>query len=230
MPARNIIKKYLSGGFYHVYNRGVEKRDIFVDEQDYKVFISYLKLYLLPKEVIYEQIKKQNMPLQEFSEKIIKISSLNNFFDKINLLCFCLMPNHFHFLLQQQDEYDMNSFIQSILTKYVRYFNTKYNRVGPLFQGRYKAVLIEKDDYFLHISRYIHRNPLEIIKKGETLVSYPWSSYPAYVKGWKVDWLKKDLILSYFKKAKGFGFDSYQGFVEGYREEPFLEKNLYIDL
>jgi putative transposase len=230
MPAKYIIKKYLSGGFYHLYNRGVEKRNIFVDEQDYKVFISYLKLYLLPKKIIYEEIKKKNLPLQEFSEKIIKISNLNNFFDKIRLLCFCLMPNHFHFLLQQKDTHDMDLFIQSILTKYVRYFNPKYERVGPLFQGRYKAVLVEKEDYFLHLSHYIHLNPQEILSEGQQLVSYPWSSYSAYVKGWKLDWLKKDLILSYFERVKGYGYSSYQGFVEGYKEDLLLEKNLYIDL
>jgi len=231
MPAKYTIKQYLEGGFYHVYNRGVEKRNIFIDDQDYYVFLNYLRLYLLPKDQIYEEIKNKKLTNEEFLQKTIMLSHINNFYKKINLLSFCLMPNHFHLQLRQKGRYDMDVFIQSLLTKYVRYFNKKYNRVGPLFSGRYKAILIEKEEYLLHLSRYIHLNPKEILPKGKSLVSYPWSSYPAYVKE-KVSWLDCNLILSYFKKIMGYGFSSYQGFVEGYQDEknPLLENNIYIDL
>lgn len=207
MPSKNVIKRYLDGGFYHVYNRGVEKRDIFMDEMDYKVFLRYLKFYLLPKEKVIEEIK--------IEKEAIDLLRLNNFFKKIELVAFCLMANHFHLLLRQKEKSDMEFFMRSLGGKYVKYFNKKYERLGPLFQGIYKAVLIESEEQLLHISRYIHLNPKEVLGKTQMLIDYPWSSYPAYVKNWKVEWVAKDYLLSYFKQARGFGFDSYQGFVEG---------------
>lgn len=136
------------------------------------------------------------------------------------------MPNHFHFLLRQREERAIEFFMRSLLTKYVGYFNRKHQRVGPLFQGRYKGVLINKEEYFLHLSRYIHNNPKEILPKEKKLIDYPWSNYTVYVKNWQVQWLKKDYLLSFFKKTQGFGFDSYQGFVEGYKEKD-EDKEIY---
>lgn len=226
MPGKNVIKTYLEGGFYHLYNRGVEKREIFMDEMDYKVFLRYLKFYLLPKEKILEEIKDE--------KEAIDLLRINNFFKKIELIAYCLMPNHFHLLLRQKQRSDMEFFMRSLGSKYVKYFNKKYNRVGPLFQGIYKAVFIETEEQLLHVSRYIHLNPKEVLGKGKELIDYPWSSYPAYIKQWEVKWLIKQHVLSYFKKAKGFGFDSYQGFVEGYQavseEEGEIYKELFIDL
>lgn len=219
MPSRNAIKVYVEKGFYHIYNRGVNKSDIFLEKKDYQVFLNYIKLYLLPKEECLSLVKSLPLPFKIKFKKIRSIARLNNFCQRIKLFSFVLMPNHFHFLLQQEDKNDINEFIKSLLTKYAMYFNKKYNRTGPLFQGRYKAILIEKEEYFLHLSRYIHLNPREILSKNGNLISYPWSSYPFYVKNYKAKWLQKDLILSYFKKTKGFGFFSYQGFVEGYKEK-----------
>lgn len=227
MPAKSSLKLYVADGFYHIYNRGVEKKDIFLDEEDYKVFINCLKQSLSPKETTLNKVKEDsNLTLEEKSRRILLISRQNNFFGKIDLLAYVLMPNHFHFLLRQREERAIEFFMRSLLTKYVGYFNRKYQRVGPLFQGRYKGVLINKEEYFLHLSRYIHTNPKEILPKEKKLIDYPWSSYPVYVKNWQVQWLKKDYLLSFFKKTQGFGFDSYQGFVEGYKEKD-EDKEIY---
>ena len=120
--------------------------------------------------------------------------------------------------------------MRSLITKYTMYFNRKYKRVGPLFQGRYKAVLIQSEEYLLHLSRYIHLNPQELLTKGQLLQSYPWSSYPAYIDNLSINWLKKDLILSNFKTNKSFSFDSYQKFVESYKERLEEEEKAYRGL
>lgn len=145
MPARNIVKTYDGDGYYHIYNRGVEKRDIFLDDQDYAVFLSYLKIYLSPR--------------QEGPEKIYPSRKLKNFTDSIDLLCYCLMSNHFHFLIHQHNKTAITNFVRSLLTRYSMYFNRKYGRVGGLFQGTYKAVLIKSEQQLVYLTYYIHRNP-----------------------------------------------------------------------
>lgn len=232
MPAKNSLKQYVPGGFYHLYNRGVEKRKIFLDREDYHVFLRYLKVYLSPKEKILEEIKMRNDWSDERKAKeILELASLSNFYNKIELFSFVLMENHFHLQLRQKESNDIERFMRALSTRYVKYFNEKNQRIGPLFQGRYKGVLIEKEEYLLHLSRYIHLNPKEIIGRGKNLVSYPWSSYSYYLgKFSNLSWVKKDTVLSYFKKVKGHSFSSYQGFVEGYKEEGEEETNFYKKL
>lgn len=231
MPIKNALKVYVDHGFYHVYNRGVENRNIFLDEQDYQVFLFYLKTYLLPKKLILEEIEKSRyFSSEEKIEKIAILQRLKNFYHKIELNCFVLMPNHYHLLLRQIGKRDMEDFMRSINTRYGKYFNRKYQRIGHLFQSRYKAVLIEKEEYFLHLSRYIHLNPKKIISPGKKLSDYPWSSYPFFLSKKKSLWLNKEQILSYFKKTKGYGFSSYQGFVEGHKESFSDEVEIYKKL
>jgi putative transposase len=106
MPSKNILKTYIENGFYHVYNRGVEKRNIFLDEQDYRVFLSYLKIYLSPVEDIVADFKKGSVPDQTKNKRISRIYGLNNFFNKIKLISYVLMPNHFHLELKQTSKKD----------------------------------------------------------------------------------------------------------------------------
>ena len=124
----------------------------------------------------------------------------------------------------------MTKLIKRICTSYSMYFNKKYERVGSLFQGIYKAINIEDENYLLHLSRYIHLNPSEILRvdpfKGSTLElgSYRWSSYPEYVGKRKTEWVKTDLILSYFSSVKSSDLslkdlNTYQSFVEEYPTE-----------
>lgn len=230
MPAKNSVKTYVENGFYHVYNRGVEKRNIFVDEQDYRVFLSYLKIYLSPFEE-FENYLKNNDELvdQDRNIQISRLYTLNNFFNKIDLISYVLMPNHFHLELRQTNKKDIEIFMRSLITKYTMYFNRKYKRVGPLFQGRYKAVLILSEEYLIHLSRYIHLNPLELILKDEKLYMYPWSSYQAYIGKLEVKWLKSNLILSIFPKMLGNTYSSYEEYIENNTNKP-KENIEYKDL
>jgi len=211
MPAKNIIKPYLAGGYHHIYNRGVNKRSIFKDEQDYSVFLSYLKTYLLPMDT-----DKLNAviasPAATPKEKDLALRQLqlNNFDGRIELLAYILMLNHFHFLIHQTDERDVKVFMQSLMTRYTMYFNGRYKRVGSLFQGHYKAVLVESDEQLLYLTRYIHRNSTNNSHKRLDLFRQP-SSYPNYLGELKQDWVKPDFILQNFDKA---GFNSYKEFVE----------------
>lgn len=209
MPARNVVKVYVNNGYYHIYNRGVGKRKIFKDKQDYAVFLNYLK-DALAKPVDY---LLQGGTLQNISRMP------KNFFNEIQFLAYCLMPNHFHFLIKQSLEDNMVDFVRSISTRYSMYFNKKYNRVGGLFQGHYRAVQILDDSYLLHLSRYIHLNPQKYYKD----LTRAYSSYAEYLHLRNTPWVKTEHILKYFENqvAPEFKkFNSYKKFVESYKKDP----------
>lgn len=219
MPAKNRVKLYVENGYYHIYNRGVEKRIIFQDDQDYRVFLHYLNLYLSPPKLLQSN-KGPSFIIQP------RKRPLNNFHGEIILLTYCLMPNHFHLLLKQKPTRSIEKFMRSLGTKYVQYFNKRNQRVGPLFQNIYKAVLIETDEQLLHLSRYIHLNPLETNRKDgpfhrKLLNSY--SSYADYLGKRKTQWVRPEEILSFFKTAQKTSLKdilSYQSFVENYIQPP----------
>lgn len=233
MPSKNIIKTYIENGYYHIYNRGVEKRKIFLDDQDYRVFLSYFKLYLTPKEESASEILKSNLKIENKEKEISEIYQLNNFFNKIYLISYVLMPNHFHIELKQNNKKDIESFMRSLITKYSKYFNKKYQRVGPLFQGRYKAILVQSTEYLLYLSKYIHLNPVDILSQGQSLEEYPWSSYPVYLKQFKVSWLKVNFIKTNFSVKGAYYAELYKKFVESdvYQENIMNGefKNIKID-
>src|SRR3989344_1216655 len=208
MPAKNSVKDFVENSYYHIYNRGVEKRDIFMNEMDYAVFISYLKIYLLPKDELALRNSLSDIN-SDYSHKAeaLKLLRMNNFSDSIDMLAYCLMPNHFHFLVKQENSTSIDSFMNSLATRYSMYFNRKYKRVGHLFQGTYKAVLVESEEQLLHLSRYIHNNPSS---KGVLFQTYPYSSYGNYTNLNKSDWIKPKDILTYFGKK---GQSSYQSFM-----------------
>ena len=125
------------------------------------------------------------------------------------------MPNHYHLLVKQSSENDIDYFMQSLNTRYVVYFNKKYKRIGPLFQGVYKAVRIETDEQLIYLSAYIHRNPLDT-QKGlslQKLTSYP-SSLPEYIGSRKTSWVKNRLILSLLSNSNKH--ISYEKFILGH--------------
>ncbi len=218
MPSKNLLKTKVGGGFYHIYNRGVEKRVIFQDIQDHKVFLNYLKEHLSPPPDPEDLL--EIFTLQGTSFKGIPRQP-KNYFQKIKLLAFCLMPNHFHLLIKQENPEDMEGFMRSLATRYSMYFNKKYDRVGPLFQSIYKASLISDDVYLLHLSRYIHLNPQEYTNN----LAQAYSSYGDYLGIRKTAWIDTDFILSFFNQkvipdlAK---INSYKEFVEKYKGEKDL--------
>ena len=133
--------------------------------------------------------------------------------------CFSLMPNHYHLLLEIPRG-NLRQILHHLNTSYTNYFNARTGRVGHLFQGRYRSILVEKDAYALELSRYIHLNPVRasLVKHPS---EYPWSSYLAYTgirKDW--DWLKTDFILNQFGRDKKKSRNKYRRFVEEGMERP----------
>ena len=171
----------------------------------------------------------QGQALQEVSPSKV----LKNYHDQIDLLAYCLMPNHFHFLIKQSTDRGIAEFMQSLVLKYVMYFNKKYKRVGGLFQSRYKTVLIENEDQFVYITKYIHRNPIDILPAGPGpagLVEYKYSSYGNYLGLFQQNWVKIEEILSNFSKINRR--NTYQSFVEDPQDMEDIKKVYYemIDL
>lgn len=195
MPSRNIIKEYVPESYYHIYSRGVNKQIVFGDDSDYAFFISLFKRYLSGS----PEIRKKHGPYPYYGENV-------------KLLAFCLMPNHIHLLVYQITQNSITELMRSILTSYSRYFNTKYHRVGPVFQSRYKASRINQDNYLDHISRYIHLNP----KSWEV---YPYSSIKYYKKEAEAEWIDTSIILNLFNGS----IDDYTYFLKDYRD---YKKNL----
>lgn len=197
MSGGHATKQYLENTYYHIYNRGVGKGSIFLDEQDYTVFLSYLKQYLLPKneQELSKKLLDSNLSYKERGQ-INRILRLNNFAGEITLIAYCLMPNHFHLMLKQKSATSIDRFMNSLGTRFTIYFNRKYKRVGSLYQGVYKAVLITTDEQLLHLSKYIHKQA--IFAKG---TNYP-SSYENYTGLQNTEWVQPNEILDFFSKTQ----------------------------
>ncbi len=120
---------FLPNQYYHVYNRGANKADIFRNDKDY--------LFLL---------KQVQNHLSEFN---------------ISVIAYCLMSNHYHFLLRQNGEAKISDFMQAIFGVYSLAFNSVHKHSGTLFQGPFRAIWVDQSGYLLHLCRYIHRNPMQ---------------------------------------------------------------------
>jgi len=230
MPAKNSRKQYLENGYYHIYNRGVEKRKIFLDEQDYVVFVSYLREYLTKKDEreLQEKLANVNILWAE-KNKILRRLRMNNFLNEVSLLAYCLMPNHFHFFVKQKNSGSIDKFMNSLCTRYTMYFNRKYKRVGPLYQGVYKAVLVTSEEQFLHLSRYIHKQAisLRIVQQGVALQKNQRSSYLKYLGREKTEWIHTEEILAYFNKVNPNLY--YKNFVEQNDDSKLLQELVLED-
>jgi len=213
--------KFAKNKIYHIYNRGVEKRNIFLENSDYLRFINDLFEFndltaVLPSNQRFSiRLPKQ---LQSFTlEQCLEAKPLNKH-NLVDIVSFALMPNHFHLVLKQTEENGVAKFMQKLGTGYTVYFNQKYNRVGSLFQGSYKAVHIINESHFIHIPFYIHANPLDLKfpqwrknKINNTqealkfLENYRWSSFRDYI-GKKTFPLvtQKNLMIGYFGGTKNY--------------------------
>lgn len=184
--------------YYHILNRGVARQPVFFIRGDYQQAISSFYYYrFLNTPMSYARYKEQSVEeRQNILNKLEKTQKL------VDIVAFVLIPNHFHFLLKQLTDDGISIFISKFSNSFTRYINTKHERVGPLFQGTFKAVHIENDEQLLHLWRYISINPVVsyIIKESE-LFEYAWSSLPEYFSD-KPSILFKDPILSQFSSQQ----------------------------
>ncbi len=190
MPQKNAIKDKIPESFYHVYARGSSKQPIFLDTADYKYFLGLLQRYLADDEA--------------YSKTGVLYP---NYHDQVELLAYCLMRNHFHLLLYQDEVTGMEKLMRSLMTSYSRYFNLKYKRSGSVFESRYKAKLIDRQSYLEHISRYIHLNP-------RLWEAYRYSSLSYYLqRAEPPTWLSIEKITGMFS-----GPEKYRAFLNDYVE------------
>ena len=151
-------------------------------------------------------------------KQFIKILKENKVKFQIIFYCYVLMDNHYHLLIQTPLG-NLASFMHDVNTAYAIFFNQKYKRVGYLFQGRYKALLVDKDNYFLHLTRYIHLNPVRagLVKLPE---EYPWSSYPGYIGAGKVHrWINYGEVFAYFSPNLAEARAKYREFLQSNLED-----------
>ena len=178
MPKRNVL--LVKNEIYHVFNRGIAKMPIFSTPKNYARLIELIEYYqFVNTPVSYSHFKQL-----KFEQRDEIYQSLKQEDDiHVEILAFCLMENHFHFLVKQITENGIKTWMSNIQNGYAKYYNTNQNRTGPLFQPMFKAVRIESDEQLLHVSRYIHLNPSTgYLVTIENLPSYPWSSLSSYTE------------------------------------------------
>ncbi len=163
MAKRNVI--FANNEYYHVFNRGVARMPIFHTRRDYIRFLQATQYY------------KKNLKGRSFSHYAESQELSEKFTNAVDIISYCFMPNHFHFLLCQKEEGGISNFMRKLMNSYAKYFNVKHKREGPLYQGNFKAVWIESTEQLIHVDRYIHLNPVVsqmVVSKPE---EYEWSSY-----------------------------------------------------
>jgi putative transposase len=206
MGSRNF--DFSIGEFYHIYNRGTDKRIIFNDEYDHQRFIKLLYLCNSQKNIIFREVLIEESYVYERGETIVDIGA------------YCLMPNHFHLLLHEKVEGGISLFMLKLLTAYSTYFNNKYKRTGGLFEGKFKATHADTDEYLKYLFSYIHLNPVKIIdpkwkengisdrnKAKKYLETYIYSSYLDYLEIERCEKVivNKGAFPEYFLSLQGFG-------------------------
>jgi REP element-mobilizing transposase RayT len=186
-------KEFAEGEFFHVYNRGNNRQNIFLDDKDYQAFLLRLGLCLGLNEKDLIQSKSPHL-----SRSRVRIIAKPNQF-KIH--AYCLMPNHFHLLIEQLSTINISNLILKLCTSYTRYFNAKYGRVGTIFQDCFKAVRVGATNQLMWTSSYIHMNPVKdsLSRKPD---EYLWSSYKDYYRESMDPILTKDYLLSVFESLE----------------------------
>jgi REP element-mobilizing transposase RayT len=174
MPYRRTL--FLAGHHYHLYNRGVDRGEVFIAPENY----SYL-LRLLKK---------------------------NRDRYAVGMVAYCLLPNHYHLLVSPSQDDNLHLFIKSVFGSYVQGFNKQQSRVGPLFQSRYRSILVEGEDYLAHLARYIHLNPVAA-GMSSSPSGWPFSNYLDVIGQRRGSLRDGTLVPQLFPTC-----DAYQRFVE----------------
>lgn len=183
-------KEFAPGVIVHIFNRGNNKEKIFFDEQDYKAFLFRLGLALGFEE---KELQKEKLISLPYSRVRIIDTNKKDF----GLHAFCLMPNHFHLLIEQTRDTPISRLISKTCTSYAKYVNKKYGRIGHVFQDAFKCVQIIDDSQLMWVSAYIHMNPVkdDLVKNP---LLYKWSSYKDYVENRNLLIMRTDLLKSTF--------------------------------
>ncbi|MEA2007040.1 MAG: transposase [Patescibacteria group bacterium] len=207
-------RKFYNEEIHHVYNRGVDKRRVFIDVVDYERFLACL--VLLNDQDVYRMVRWRDFNRKQVKQGVSEVRPLE--FRALNLgacqplvkiISYCLNPNHFHLILKQISEKGIALFMQKLGTAYTMYFNKRHNRSGSLFQGKFKNALID-DDQLLFLSVYVSCNHL--IHGYEEGFGWQFQSHLEYLGESNENFCEKSIILDQFGKNKKEQKDFYKKF------------------
>ena len=209
------IISFVPNEYYHIYNRGVNKMEIFIDKHDYERFQKLLYIINSKETGKFSRINDYNHSIwkDQIGDTLVDIGA------------YCLMPNHFHILIKSKNKEDTSKFLQRLQLSYSKYFNSKNKRTGSLFQGKSKAEHVTGNNYLKYLYSYIHLNPIKMIEKdwkskgiknikksNEYLNKYEYSSYKDYSeeKRDESNIIEKSKFPDYFPNKELFKKEIYE--------------------
>ena len=202
----SIKRQLVVGNLYHILTKSIAGYQIFRFDTDYERMLEMMQYYT------YEDVSVKFSYYHKFKDnkRSKNIVDFSNSDKLIDIIAYCLMPTHIHFLLTPLKENGVSVYMKNLLNSYTRYFNTRNNRKGPLWQGRFKSVLVENDEQLIHLTRYIHLNPTSsgISDRPE---DWQYSSYKEFIN-------KSDKQLCNFQNYIDMISESYKKFVESRKE------------
>lgn len=186
---------------YHIYNRGVDKREVFGSDDDYLRFLLGMREFNVEDPIgsLYEKRMKFQKSLGSKSPNSKGL--LEPKVELVEIICYCLNPNHYHFILKQKSERGIEKFMHKVSMGYTNYFNKKNKRAGSLFQGPFKSIHIDTNEYLLHLSVYVNKNDFI---HGYGKIKWQYSSYLDYVGERDGKLCHKEIILGQFKNKKDY--------------------------
>lgn len=223
MPQRPVV--LTNNEIYHVFNRSIGGQHIFAQNQRFNLSkaLEIVDYYRFPQKIRLSRFK--NLPFELKKQYLDAIGSSTPF---VEIYAYAFMPNHFHFLLKQTKDKGIATFVSNFQNSFAKVFNLKNDRNGALFQNAFKAKRVVSDEQFIHVSRYIHLNPVTSYIIGfAKLASFEWTSFPAYGANNKSQFISSDFLLKMFgSKEKYVKFVADQ---VDYQRELACIKDLMID-
>jgi REP element-mobilizing transposase RayT len=214
--------QFVNGEYYHIFNRGVDKRAIFSEEKDYQRFLLSMNLLNDEEDGLLMQWRDYMKCRKKSREPFLKLGFRKRKF-LVDTIAFCLNPNHYHFLIKQKVDRGIERFMHKIGTSYTKFFNEKYRRSGSLMQGKFKAIHIKNNAKLLYLSAYINQN--SEVHGIEKAYKYSWSSYPQFIGKNKSGLCRTDIIMNQFRNIndyKEFCRDNLKEMIERKKDEKLL--------
>ncbi|MBU3924575.1 transposase [Patescibacteria group bacterium] len=193
---------FTNGEYYHIFNRGTDKREIFSDIQDYERFLLSMNLLNDANDglmIEWRDYKKSN-PIANI-DSFLKLR-FRKHEALVEIIAYCLNPNHFHFILKQLLEKGIERFLHKIGTSHTKYYNDRHKRNGSLFQGVFKSALIDSNEYLLYLSAYVNKN--NFIHGYNKNDAWEYSSLPDYLGKRNNGLINKNIILSQFRNTNEY--------------------------
>jgi len=199
MPTRKDT--FENGNYYHIFDKTIDKKKIFSTDGLCRLFINAARFYMYDgHKASFSKYRHMLSSVKEDYSKDYFVSARV----QVRLICYTLMPNHYHFLLQQTLSGGVQRFMGNLINSFTRYFNTRHSRKGPIFLPQFRSVSILRKSQLVYTSKYIHLNPVKanLVSSIDDLINYPWSSYRAYT-GYDVPgFVQCNKVLKHFEYSQ----------------------------